>query len=48
VIRAVGGLLFLIGSLIMVYNIWMTIRGTAEREAATGHEDQAPHPMPAE
>jgi cytochrome c oxidase cbb3-type subunit 1 len=27
VIRAIGGLLFVIGSLIMVYNIWKTIRG---------------------
>jgi cytochrome c oxidase cbb3-type subunit 1 len=26
-IRATGGLLFLIGSLIMAYNIWRTIRG---------------------
>jgi cytochrome c oxidase cbb3-type subunit 1 len=27
VIRAIGGSLFLIGSLIMVYNVWRTIRG---------------------
>jgi cytochrome c oxidase cbb3-type subunit 1 len=27
VIRAIGGLLFVIGSLIMLYNIWRTIRG---------------------
>jgi cytochrome c oxidase cbb3-type subunit I len=27
VLRALGGLLFLIGSLVMVYNIWRTIRG---------------------
>ena len=27
VLRAIGGLLFLIGGLIMVYNIWATIRG---------------------
>jgi cytochrome c oxidase cbb3-type subunit 1 len=27
VIRAVGGLLFVIGSLIMAYNIWRTVRG---------------------
>jgi cytochrome c oxidase cbb3-type subunit 1 len=26
VIRAIGGALFVIGSLIMAYNIWMTIR----------------------
>jgi cytochrome c oxidase cbb3-type subunit 1 len=27
VIRAIGGLLFLLGSFIMLYNIWRTIRG---------------------
>lgn len=27
IIRATGGLLFVIGSLIMAYNIWMTVRG---------------------
>ena len=27
VLRALGGLMFLLGSLIMVYNIWRTIRG---------------------
>jgi cytochrome c oxidase cbb3-type subunit I len=27
VIRAIGGLLFVIGSLIMAYNVWRTIRG---------------------
>jgi cytochrome c oxidase cbb3-type subunit 1 len=26
-IRAVGGLLFVIGALIMAYNIWRTVRG---------------------
>jgi cytochrome c oxidase cbb3-type subunit I len=34
VIRAVGGLLFLGGSLIMAYNIWRTIRGDAARDLA--------------
>ena len=29
VIRAIGGLLFLAGSLIMVWNVWRTIRGDA-------------------
>jgi cytochrome c oxidase cbb3-type subunit 1 len=28
VIRATGGLLFLIGSLLMAYNLWMTARGS--------------------
>jgi cytochrome c oxidase cbb3-type subunit 1 len=27
VIRAVGGLLFVIGGLIMAYNVWRTVRG---------------------
>ena len=27
VIRAIGGLLFILGSLIMAYNVWRTIRG---------------------
>ena len=29
VIRAIGGLLFVIGALMMAYNIWRTIRGDA-------------------
>lgn len=32
VIRALGGVLFLAGSLIMVYNIWRTIRGDLAEE----------------
>jgi cytochrome c oxidase cbb3-type subunit 1 len=31
-IRAAGGVLFLIGSLIMVYNVWRTIRGDVRQE----------------
>jgi cytochrome c oxidase cbb3-type subunit 1 len=34
VIRATGGLLFLLGSLLMVYNIWCTIRGDEPVDAA--------------
>ncbi len=34
VIRMLGGLLFLIGSLIMAYNLWRTIRGDAPRLVA--------------
>jgi cytochrome c oxidase cbb3-type subunit 1 len=34
VIRAAGGTLFLLGSLIMVYNIWKTVRGELRTEAA--------------
>ena len=34
VIRALGGLLFLTGALIMTYNMWRTIRGDAVRDEA--------------
>jgi cytochrome c oxidase cbb3-type subunit 1 len=34
VIRALGGLLFLLGALLMVYNIWRTIRGDEPVDAA--------------
>jgi cytochrome c oxidase cbb3-type subunit 1 len=33
VIRTLGGILFLIGALIMVYNLWRTIRGDVREEA---------------
>jgi cytochrome c oxidase cbb3-type subunit 1 len=32
VIRALGGLLFLTGALVMVYNCWRTIRGEVRSE----------------
>jgi len=35
-IRALGGILFLIGALIMVYNIWQTIRGRLRDEKPFG------------
>jgi cytochrome c oxidase cbb3-type subunit 1 len=46
VIRALGGILFLLGALIMAYNLWRTIRGdvaepatlTAVRPATTAAE----------
>jgi cytochrome c oxidase cbb3-type subunit I len=41
VIRAAGGLLFLIGSLVMVYNLWRTIRGDVPAAAP------APRPLAA-
>ena len=44
VIRALGGVLFLIGGLIMVYNIWRTIRGDLRTETAY----TAPQAAPAE
>jgi len=35
-IRALGGILFLIGSLIMVYNLWQTVRGNVRDEKPFG------------
>ena len=35
-IRAAGGVLFLIGSLIMVYNVWRTVRGDVRDEKPYG------------
>ena len=32
-IRALGGVLFLLGALIMAYNLWRTIRGDVRVEA---------------
>ena len=32
--RAIGGLLFLIGTLVGCYNIWMTIRGAPQAVAS--------------
>jgi cytochrome c oxidase cbb3-type subunit I len=32
-IRALGGLLFVLGSLIMAYNVWRTARGDVRQEA---------------
>ena len=40
VIRAMGGVLFLLGALIMVYNLWRTARGDVRQEA------RAPTPVP--
>ena len=44
VIRALGGLLFLTGSLIMVYNLWRTARGDVRNEDSL---PVAAHPQPA-
>jgi cytochrome c oxidase cbb3-type subunit 1 len=48
VIRAVGGLLFIIGSLIMTYNLWMTVRSSEVDEPAMDTQPGAAHPVPAE
>jgi cytochrome c oxidase cbb3-type subunit 1 len=34
VIRALGGALFVAGSLIMAWNLWMTVRGAEQTETA--------------
>jgi cytochrome c oxidase cbb3-type subunit 1 len=49
VIRATGGLLFLIGSLIMAYNLWMTARGAViQAVEPAGMPDTALRPVAAE
>ena len=47
VIRALGGALFLTGALIMVFNVWMTIR-SGEPESARDHAPLQPRLVPAE
>ena len=42
VIRAFGGVLFLSGALIMVYNLWRTARGDVREEKVAGED--APKP----
>ncbi|QFT76466.1 cytochrome-c oxidase, cbb3-type subunit I [Erythrobacter sp. THAF29] len=47
--RAFGGLLYLSGALIMVFNIWMTIAGRVREEApmsATAHDEASDRPLP--
>lgn len=48
VIRAVGGALFVLGALIMVYNLWMTVRKAEAVEGAPASGGEAIHPVPAE
>ena len=42
IIRAIGGGLFLIGALIMAYNLWRTARGDLRNEAGAGTPALAP------
>ena len=35
VVRMAGGLMYLTGVLLMIYNVWRTIRGDAPEEVAT-------------
>src|SRR3546814_3007387 len=42
VIRALGGVCFLLGSLIMVYNLWRTARGDLRDESPMVHAGAQP------
>jgi cytochrome c oxidase cbb3-type subunit 1 len=42
IIRALGGVLFLVGSLIMVYNIYKTIQGEYAHASRSGEKEVAP------
>ncbi len=42
IIRALGGILFLTGSLIMVYNLWRTARGDVREESRSGGQALSP------
>ncbi|MEL7486507.1 MAG: cytochrome-c oxidase, cbb3-type subunit I [Pseudomonadota bacterium] len=44
IIRMIGGLMFLIGALIMVYNLWRTARGDVREEEAMRQPQLAPAP----
>lgn len=49
ILRAVGGLMYLSGALIMAFNIAMTIAGKVREEAAMGetaHDETADRPLP--
>ena len=51
VIRAIGGLLFVFGGLIMAYNVWRTIRGDVMQDASDQPRVAASpslRPLPAE
>ncbi len=48
ILRAVGGLMYLAGAVIMAYNIWMTIAGKQRVEAPMGdtaHDEAADRPI---
>jgi cytochrome c oxidase cbb3-type subunit 1 len=47
IIRAIGGVLYLIGALLMAYNLWRTARGDAP-EAVTVPSNAAPAAVAAE
>ena len=47
-IRAFGGFLFLLGALIMAYNLWRTARGDERVESRIGAGTPVPAAVPAE
>jgi cytochrome c oxidase cbb3-type subunit 1 len=51
ILRAVGGLMYLSGAIIMAYNVWMTIAGKQRVEAPMGdtaHDEAADRPIVAQ
>lgn len=46
VVRGLGGVLFLSGALVMVWNMWMTIRGATPKTVALPQDN--PNAVPAE
>ncbi len=48
IIRAVGGLLYLMGALVMAYNLWRTVRGDQAEETAPAARPAVTQAAPAE
>jgi cytochrome c oxidase cbb3-type subunit 1 len=48
VVRGLGGILYLSGALIMVYNLWQTVRGKGEAESMDAAQTSAHNAVPAE
>ena len=48
VVRALGGLLYLIGTCIMAYNLWMTIKGAVAKKEPLAAMPSNPNLVPAE
>jgi cytochrome c oxidase cbb3-type subunit I len=46
VIRALGGLLFIVGALLMAYNVWRTVRGEEPVDATAEPKVRAPAQVP--
>ncbi len=48
IVRAMGGVLFLLGSLIMAYNLWRTVRGDLRDEKVAQEPPEARSPLAAQ